>query len=173
MTIQDLGSIGKLIAAIATIATLAYLAVQMRQNTSALRSSTFQAITADMARSSEAIATNADLAEIMFKSVADSAGLSPVERTRYGLTMLMIFRRFEAVYIQGLLGSIDMEMTEPFERSALQGIATGSGAQWWAATKYSFSSQFVAHVDRQLAAGVGRPQSTFVPPNPRPQPGPQ
>ena len=33
MTIQDLGSIGELIAAIATIATLVYLAIQIRQNT--------------------------------------------------------------------------------------------------------------------------------------------
>jgi len=33
ITIQDLGSIGELIAAIATIATLAYLAIQIRQNT--------------------------------------------------------------------------------------------------------------------------------------------
>ena len=30
MTIQDLGSIGELVAAIATIATLAYLAIQIR-----------------------------------------------------------------------------------------------------------------------------------------------
>lgn len=44
MTIQDLGSIGELVAAIATIATLAYLAVQVRQNTRSLRSSAFQAI---------------------------------------------------------------------------------------------------------------------------------
>ena len=33
MTIQDLGSIGELVAAIATIATLVYLAIQIRQNT--------------------------------------------------------------------------------------------------------------------------------------------
>ena len=37
MTIQDLGSIGELIAAIATVATLAYLAAQIRQNTKQAR----------------------------------------------------------------------------------------------------------------------------------------
>ena len=37
MTIQDLGSIGELVAAIATIATLAYLAIQIRQNTHTVR----------------------------------------------------------------------------------------------------------------------------------------
>jgi hypothetical protein len=37
VTIQDLGSIGELIAAIATVATLAYLAVQIRRNTTSVR----------------------------------------------------------------------------------------------------------------------------------------
>ena len=37
MTIQDLGSIGELVAAIATVATLAYLAIQIRHNTTSVR----------------------------------------------------------------------------------------------------------------------------------------
>jgi hypothetical protein len=36
VTIQDIGSIGELVAALATVATLAYLALQIRQNTTAL-----------------------------------------------------------------------------------------------------------------------------------------
>ena len=42
MTIQDLGSLGELIAALATVLTLGYLALQLRQNAKALRSQTFQ-----------------------------------------------------------------------------------------------------------------------------------
>ena len=37
MDIQDLGSIGELIAALATLATLVYLATQIRQNTNQLK----------------------------------------------------------------------------------------------------------------------------------------
>ena len=36
MTIQDMGSIGELIAAFATLITLAYLALQLKQNTTCL-----------------------------------------------------------------------------------------------------------------------------------------
>jgi hypothetical protein len=39
VTIQDLGSLGELIAAVATVATLVYLAVQIRQNTKSVRAS--------------------------------------------------------------------------------------------------------------------------------------
>ena len=42
MTIEDLGSIGELVAAIATIATLFYLAVQIRQNTRTVEAAAFQ-----------------------------------------------------------------------------------------------------------------------------------
>ena len=42
MNIQELGSIGEFVAAIATVATLAYLALQIRQNTRALRHSALQ-----------------------------------------------------------------------------------------------------------------------------------
>lgn len=40
MTIQDLGSIGELVAAIATVATLGYLGLGIRQNTESVRLST-------------------------------------------------------------------------------------------------------------------------------------
>ena len=42
MTVQDLGSLGELIAAVATVTTLVYLAIQLKQNTRELRSQTFQ-----------------------------------------------------------------------------------------------------------------------------------
>jgi hypothetical protein len=38
MTLQDIGSIGELVAAIATVITLVYLAVQIRQGTQVARS---------------------------------------------------------------------------------------------------------------------------------------
>lgn len=44
MTIQDLGSLGELIAALATIATLVYLAIQIRQNTRSVRASSRLAV---------------------------------------------------------------------------------------------------------------------------------
>ena len=64
MSIQELGSLGEFIAAIATIATLAYLAVQVRQNTRALRSSTFEDVSGGMNQISTAIATHPELSSL-------------------------------------------------------------------------------------------------------------
>jgi hypothetical protein len=48
VTIQDLGSIGELVAAIATVATLVYLALQISQNTRALRAGSSRETSAAM-----------------------------------------------------------------------------------------------------------------------------
>ena len=68
MTIQDLGSLGELIAAVATVLTLGYLAVQLRQNTKALRSQTFQQSSMDMSLTANAISCDNELASIIIKS---------------------------------------------------------------------------------------------------------
>ena len=68
MTIQDLGSLGELIAAVATVLTLGYLAVQLRQNTKALRSQTFQHSSMDMSLTANAISIDNELASIIIKS---------------------------------------------------------------------------------------------------------
>ena len=153
MTIQDLGSIGELIAAVATIATLAYLAVQVRQNTRALRASTFQEISSAMSLTSEAVATHPDLSALIIKSGAGLGNLTPEERVRFNLLFMMTFRRLESVFVQGRLGSLEPGLTEGFERSVIGTIASGPGQEWWKTAKPAFSAGFVAYVDEKLASG--------------------
>ena len=150
MTIQELGSIGELIAALATIGTLAYLAIQVRQNTRALRSSTFQEISNDMSVSSETVAAHPDLSVVLVKGAENLAHLSPDERLRFSFFLLMTFRRLESIFIQRRLGFIAPELTEGFERSVISVIASGGGAEWWDSAKPALSADFVAYVDQAL-----------------------
>jgi precorrin-6B methylase 2 len=157
VTLQDLGSLGELIAAIATIATLAYLVVQIQQNTQALRSSTFQQISMDISLAADAIAREPELAAIIVKGSRGLSGLTAEERVRFHFYLVMTFRRLEAVYMQRMLGFIDPERTEGFERSVISVLTNGGGAEWWQATKGAFSSEFSAYVDGQLASSVHAP----------------
>jgi hypothetical protein len=150
VTIQDIGSIGEMIAAIATIGTLAYLAVQVRQNTRALRSSTFQDIANDMSVSSEAICTHADLSAVLVKGSESLADLSPEERMRHSFFLLMTFRRLESVFIQRQHGFVGPDLTGGFERSVISVVASGGGAEWWRSAKPAFSPSFVEYVDQRL-----------------------
>jgi len=83
MTIQDLGSIGELVAAVATVATLAYLAISIRQNTRALRSSVHHALSDSHAHYNLLLAQDADLAKLFNAGAADLDALSPEDRHRF------------------------------------------------------------------------------------------
>jgi hypothetical protein len=152
VTIQELGSIGEFVAALATIATIAYLAVQVRQNTRALRSSTFQDLSGGMNKVSEAIATHPDLSMLMVKGSDGLALLTSEEQVRFNFLCVMAFRRFEAVFTQRSLGNVEAELTAGFERSLLSIVASGGGAEWWETGKPAFNTQFVEFVDRKLAS---------------------
>ena len=152
MTIQDLGSIGELLAAVATLITLIYLAAQVRQNTRALKSATFQHISGEMGRNVEPIISNADLATLMVKGNADPASLNAEERLRYSSALIASLRRLESVFVQNKFGSIDEELKEGFEISIIAILRLPFPSQWWASAKVSFYPPFTEHVDRRLAS---------------------
>jgi hypothetical protein len=67
--------------------TLAYLAVQVRQNTRAMQSSTFQDVTDGMNQVSHAIATHTELATLVTKGSEGQVHLSP--RSAFGITFFL------------------------------------------------------------------------------------
>ena len=153
MTIQELGSLGELVAAIATVLTLIYLAIQLRQNTKALRSQTFQQISAQMGQNAEIITTNPELPDIFVKALSGAEELTATERVRLQGMFVMSMRRVEAVYVHRQLGSIDDELADGFELSLLPLLTTSEGTEWWKTAKTTFHKSFVAHVQRRFENG--------------------
>ena len=103
MTLQDLGNIGEFVGAIGVIASLVYLAVQIRQNTTSVRASTFQkqaiAMTLRFFASSELSAVLAKLKAV--------DGLQPIPQAlvgRYDLTPeeALLWERHLALVWMGL-----------------------------------------------------------------------
>lgn len=162
MTLQELGSIGEFIAAIATLVTLVYLAYQVRQNTRALQSSTFQAISEQMAANVEPIISSGEVADILARGIAGGEGFTAAERIRFQSSMVGSLRRMEAVFIHSRLGSIDEGMASGFERSMLTLLYSPGGARWWQSAKITFNPDFVRHVDEWLSASDGEAEHPSV-----------
>src|SRR5262249_53971626 len=139
---EPIGAISPIVGTVLVGITLIYLAVQLRQNTTALKSSTFLAISTLMGSTMEVWATHSDLAPLLIKAQAGLDELSPNERARFGFLMMMAFRRVETVVVQRHLGFIDPELTEGFERSALSALNAKGMRQWWDASKSAFSNLF-------------------------------
>ena len=152
MNIQDLGSIGELIAALATLLTLGYLAIQLKQNTSALKSQTFQQSSMDMSLTANSVSSDGELAKIIIKAENGIDSLSSDEKLRFHFWMLVAVRRFEAIYIQALYGSIEKDRIEGFETSILS-LLSNVGNEWWNLTKSAFSNDFIGYVDGNINSG--------------------
>ena len=152
MNIQDLGSIGELIAALATLLTLGYLAIQLKQNTSALKSQTFQQSSMDMSLTANSVSSDGELAKIIIKAENGLDSLSSDEKLRFHFWMLVAVRRFEAIYIQALYGSIEKDRIEGFETSILS-LLSNIGNEWWNLTKSAFSNDFIVYADGKINSG--------------------
>ena len=153
MSIQDLGALGELIAAIATVATLVYLAVQLRQNTKALRSATFQQISAQMGQNVESVVQSPDLAELVARLLSGASDFTPAELIRLQGMFVMSMRRLEAVFVQTELQSIDNVMAQGFENSLLPMLLTNVGSEWWQSAQPAFHQAFVERVNQVLESG--------------------
>ena len=152
MNIQDLGSIGELVAALATLLTLGYLAIQLKQNTSALKSQTFQQSSMDMSLTANSVSSDGELAKIIIKAENGIASLNSDEKLRFHFWMLVAVRRFEAIYIQALYGSIEKDRIKGFEMSILS-LLSNVGNEWWNLTKSAFSNDFILYADRKINSG--------------------
>lgn len=157
MNWDAVGAIGQVVGAVLVGITLIYLALQLRQNTLALRSSTFLAISTLMGSTMEVLATQPDLAPLLIKAQLGLDQLTAAERARFGFLMMMAFRRVETVVVQRHLGFIDPELTEGFERSALSALGSKGARQWWQGSKGAFSKLFSTWADEKLASNVPRP----------------
>jgi hypothetical protein len=147
------GAISELVGSIALIVTLVYLAIQLRQNTRATRSVTFQAINDGMSRVTEVFATDPELSRILLRGGPGLEYLSPEERVRFSFALMMVMRRLHAVLAQEQFGMVGADFSEAYERSVLSLLLNSRGErEWWSSAKQAFPKAFVKRIDGILAS---------------------
>lgn len=97
MTIQDLGSIGELVAALATIATLAYLAVQIRQNTNSLRATAYQNSVESANEWAHLFIHHPETVDLFRKGLLDPDSLEPAAATQFQHILEVFLRNYATV----------------------------------------------------------------------------
>ena len=109
-TVQDLGSIGELVAAAATVMTLFYLAIQIRSNTIAARSAAAQSVHEAYAAWYRMLAADETLAVLVTEGLRDYASLSEAERARFVATFMAFLSCCQDAYIKWCEGSLNDEL---------------------------------------------------------------
>lgn len=113
MNIQDLGSLGELLAALATIATLIYLAIQIRQNTATQTVTMYDSAMSGFIEANAPISSSAQTAALWRKAVEDPSALTPDEEVQfefllrnYTNNLLKVYR----LYQQGVFPEVDWNL---------------------------------------------------------------
>ena len=157
MTIQNLGSLGELIAAVATLATLVYLTIQIRQNTRALHGTFHDSHVNRMQAWQMAVATHPELSSIWHRAQQGDE-LTEQERNRLGLLRNYTMIGTEAVYYQFARGNIDPEIWRAQLNRIRAGLEQPDLRRWWREDRtFTFTQPFEALVESEIQA-VGRPQ---------------
>jgi hypothetical protein len=168
VSLQDVGSIGELVAAIATVATLVYLSIQVRHNSRALdRSNEFaqansiHQITMLFNELNWRLASDGELADIHTRAL-NGDPLSPAEVTRF-----TAFVNTYVATIENLVGqqSLALGYSELDSTAALDLLApvvrelleTEAGAQWWReAAPHLYVAGFRAQLDDAISRASDR-----------------
>ena len=149
MTVQDLGSIGELIAAVATVATLGYLAIQLRANANGMRVEAVRAATSGSGMDATlCIANNAELADIFDRGLKDLGSLNSVESIRFTHIVMPMVQVCCANYLETKLGNSSMFLTRTAE--SLRFLRAPGGRTWWAKNKRVVLVEFVEWVETEL-----------------------
>lgn len=142
-----LGDIADLLAAIGVIFSIYYLARQVKQNTDAVKNSTFESISSAGAEIGRFIAGDADLARIYRLGTEDLTGLSADEQLRFSALLVYIFRTFENLHYQYSEGVFCSNYWDPWKDIIIWFFNRPGVVQWWPSRRATFQKRFVLFLE--------------------------
>ncbi len=152
MTLQDLGNIGEFVAAIAVLVSLLYLAIQIRQNTKTVRTSTYQAVLDSSYRINELFA-DPRIERIYRVGRKDLHQLKEGELAQFKTLVGAIIGFHEALFLQRQQGAIDDDFfVNRFSSFHYIISQPGVRAIWEERGRRYFARSFVKRVNELLAA---------------------
>ncbi len=148
VTLDELGSLGEFISGLAVVVTLIYLALQIRHNTRAVRSSMHQDMNASTLRIAESLSDNESVGRIILKADEDYDSLTSEERIRFDAYAERVFGNFESVFYSYRNSMIEQDLWEAWESSYLNDISREAMRRFWQGQRPTHLRDFMDFVDQ-------------------------
>ncbi len=107
MSLEEFNYIAEIVASVAGIAALIYVALEVRQNTIAVRLNTLHDVKETIREVNLVTAEHGDLAEIVFEGCQDLDKLIGAPKARFYTWAHNLFLGYENLYLQFLGGALD------------------------------------------------------------------
>ena len=116
MNLSKFSQLAEIASGLAVIVTLVILVLEIRNNTNAIQTGTYDALIADMGSWRMQVVENEQLNSIFFGGVPPQ-DLSQEDRGRLGNTYVSLYQIYERAFIQNQAGNLDEIAWERFERN--------------------------------------------------------
>jgi hypothetical protein len=124
--------------------------LQVRQNTRALRASTYNAVTANSIAILSPMDTHPEYTEFLTRVQSDYEAATPAEKMRFHLCMLSAFRHWDNLYYQFRNGMLEPEMWQSYDRTMTNWLATPSWRDWFIANAACFSESLQSLIRQRM-----------------------
>jgi hypothetical protein len=149
MTLDQLGNIGEIIGAVGVVISLVYLGIQIRKNTEAERTSTYQAIVSDFGAMNNTMASTPELSHLFVQAMENYHQLSSDEKARISQLFFQCFRYFENMFYQHRQGYLDEEVWTGWRRLMLTYYARPGFQTWWEHRRVVYSEPFANFLESE------------------------
>ena len=158
MNWEAIGAISEFIAALAVVVTLIYLAIQIKQNTSALKSSATQSSHDQLSTLYDLLASDSELGEVFARALVSPDTLSNVETARFFALMMSVFFRLQNAYLQTRANIYDEEFLESWLKVHRQISGTPGFKHFWLQRRFMFTPKFVAFLESEVFTAERDPE---------------
>ena len=152
MSLEDLGNIGELVAAVGVIASLIYLALQIRQNTKAVRRSSHQSAVEGFTNVNSILLQDSEATQIVTTGLQHPEELDANELTRFERWVGSLLAHMENLFFQHRDGIIEIERWEAYEAVLREFAVTRGYSVYWKRCRHRYSSSFQEFVEQLRAS---------------------
>ena len=150
MPLDQLANIAEVLGMLVVAITLIFLAVQMRQNTKAIRSTTAQNAHEMVEALYRPAIENADVADILIRGMRDPTTLSEVETARFFSHWMHGIFGLQNWFYQWRQGTLDEGIWTSYSQILTDIYQTPGIRTFWEQRRQYFSDDFRAYLEKDL-----------------------
>ena len=149
MTLDQFASIGEIIGAAGVVISLVYLAIQIRTNTEAERTSTYQSIVSDFGALNNTMASTPELSHLFVGAMENYHQLSSDEKARISQLFFQCFRYIENMFYQHQKGYLDEQVWIGWKRLMLTYYSPPGFQTCWEHRRDVYSETFAIFLETE------------------------
>ena len=150
LTLENGYYISQMVAAIILVFSVIYLALQVRQNTSAMRLSNFQAGSMSWANFMGMLTNSEECTDIYRRGIAANDTLNESEQIRFRMLGMHLLRVFHECFEQQYEGGVRQPRWEGSQRATVDIMQTPGMQTLWSARRHWFPDDFQEYMDNLI-----------------------